>query len=684
MRMLRVAGPLRTAVRLVLALTCVVGSAVLLSSSERRAFTATDRAFYADANLINFVRPGLVVKIVTASIADDGTVKVRFKLTDPQGLPLDKDGVTTPGSISSSLRFVIGYIPQGQRQYKSYIIRNVTSPITNQTATQANSDSTGTYETVADGEYVYTFKNKVPTDFDRHVTHSIGMWAGRDLSEFDLASIRNYDSDVYTWVPDGSAVTVTRDVIRTASCEKCHDPLQAHDERRGIELCVICHQPQSSDPDTGNSVNLPVMIHKIHMGSQLPSVLAGGKYQIIGFQQAVSDFSTVVFPSDPRNCTACHEQDSGAAQANAYLKPNRAACGACHDNVNFATGQGHLDLPQISDNECASCHIPQGELDFDASIIGAHMIPRFSASLPGVVFDILSVTGAGPGLKPTVTFTVKDKSGNNLDITKMQLQLVMGGPTTDYASSVSENVTKATGAGGTYTWTMANALPANATGTYAVGIEGYNSVTLLPDTTIAQTVRDAGANVVKYFSVDGSPVQARRQVVSLDKCNKCHSSLSVHGDNRNRIEQCVICHNPNGTDVANRPANKLPAQTIQFAYMIHRIHTGADSTAEYTIYGYRASVNDFTDVRFPGDRRDCAVCHVNGAKQLPLPDGLLNVTSPRGLLNPMGPATAACTGCHTSVAAASHALSNTTQLGEACAACHATNREFSVPKIHAR
>ena len=65
--------------------------------------------------------------------------------------------------------------------------------------------------------------------------------------------------------------------------------------------------PQTVDPDTGNTVDMKVFIHKIHMGSQLPSVMAGKPYQIIGFNQAVSDWSTVVLPSDPRRCTFCHE-----------------------------------------------------------------------------------------------------------------------------------------------------------------------------------------------------------------------------------------------------------------------------------------------------------------------------------------------------------------------------------------
>jgi hypothetical protein len=76
---------------------------------------------------------------------------------------------------------------------------------------------------------------------------------------------------------------------------------------------------------------------------------------------------------------------------------------------------------------------------------------------------------------------------------------------------------------------------------------------------------------------------------------------------------------------------------------------------------------------------------VNGSEQAPLPDGLLDVTSPRGLLNPVKPTTNACTGCHTDTPTASHALSNTTdKLGEACAVCHSASSDFGVSKVHAR
>ncbi len=57
-----------------------------------RSSPQTEKAYYADANLVAFVRPGLVFKISRRTVATDGTVKVRYTITDPKGLPLDRDG----------------------------------------------------------------------------------------------------------------------------------------------------------------------------------------------------------------------------------------------------------------------------------------------------------------------------------------------------------------------------------------------------------------------------------------------------------------------------------------------------------------------------------------------------------------------------------------------------------------
>ncbi len=665
----------------------LVGMTIALVSATRTSFNKHQRAFYLDEKDIDYLRPGLALKLLSGAAAADGTVTATFSLADPKGVPLDMAGVKTPGPVSVSL--LISYIPKGDTQYVNYTTRIQTSPITNKSATQGSTDSGGKFEAVADGTFKYTFGTKLPSGYDRTATHTIGAYSTRNLSEFNVPN--NFSDDVISFVPDGSKVSAVRDVIRTATCNKCHDPLSAHGgARQKVELCVLCHNPQSTDPDTGNSIDLKVMAHKIHMGSSLPSVKTGKKYQIIGFNQSVVDFSGVVLPSDARNCTFCHEQsgDRKTTQSTNYLKPSRAACGSCHDNVNFATGEGHNDakLVQTTDNQCATCHVPQGELEFDASIVGAHTIPRFSMDLPGTVFELLGVTNGGAGKRPTVQFRVKDRKGRVVPAGQLsRLQLVLAGPTSDFSSYISEDARLApANSDGSHSYTFTASVPATAKGSYAVGIEGYRSITIQQGFPKQQVVSDAGSNQQIYFSVDGSKVAPRRQVVATAKCNSCHDSLSVHGSNRNQIGQCVLCHNPNGTDSAYRPASQGPNQAINFAQMVHKIHTGTNLTREFTVYGFGGSKNDFTDVEFPGDRRDCSACHVNGSEQLPLNENLLPVIDPRGPINPVGAATSACTGCHTSATTASHAKSNTTVLGESCAICHSPTADYSVDKVHAR
>jgi OmcA/MtrC family decaheme c-type cytochrome len=705
-----------------LMLALVVGCAALLQSAgKQQGFTAQDKAYYADQATVDFVRPGLTITVKSVNIASDGTTTARITLTDPKGLPLDRDGITTPGTISTS--FIAANIPSGATQYTAYTTRVQTSPITGVSATQAGSDTGGSYVKNADGDYTYTFGKKLAS-IDRHATHSIGVYGSRNLTEFDLGT--NYASTVYTFVPDGSAVTTVRDVIKNSSCNRCHADVAFHGgSRRGMELCILCHTPQTVDPDTGNSVDMMIMTHRIHAGDTLPSVIAGKPYQIVGNAQRVSDWSTVAFPADIRRCETCHEQTTGAKQASNYLtKPTRAACGSCHDNVNFATGQNHLNLPQVSDSQCANCHQPQGELPLDASIKGAHTLIGPAAAtrtiestdVKGVVVDILKVDNGVAGKAPVVTFTLKDSKGTAIPIESMRtspsrVALVMAGPTTDYGYTsfgadvttggyVSEDVTQLSkcDAGGTCTYTFTHVVPAAAKGTYAIGIEARRGETFLAGTAQAAAVEYGAINKVVYFSVDGSTVAPRRTVVDIAKCNSCHGFLTLHGTNRNQIEQCVLCHNPSETDAARRvsaPAAEKarPNQTVQFAYMIHRIHTGealAEDGADYTVIGFGGSVNDFSEVRYPvftntggvGNTARCSMCHVNGSEGV-LPTGKKDVLNPQGLLNPTPAISAACLGCHAGIPAASHALANTTKLGESCAACHGPNADFSVAEAHA-
>jgi OmcA/MtrC family decaheme c-type cytochrome len=620
---------------------------------------------------------GVVVKIQGAAIAKDGTITVRATIADPNGKPLDRLGVATEGPVSMS--FIAAYIPAGQTQYVSYTTTVAKATLNNNPSqTQAANDSGGTFTTNAIGDYTYTFKTKAPATFDATVTHSIGVSARRDLSAYgNFDEWSTVSNDVYSFVPNGSKVTVTRSVVTTDACNQCHNPLIGHGgSRLEVELCIMCHTPQTINPDTQLTQDMKVLIHKIHRGSSLPSVTAGTPYRIWHRGQW-SDFSDVVFPQDIKNCTTCHAK--GAAQADNWkTNPSAAVCGSCHDDVNFATGKNHVNLPQLDDKQCKNCHVSQATLDFDASIPGAHLIPENSASLPGLVTKIISVDGIAPGAAPKVTFSVMDKAGNPVDINKLTtIRVILGGPNTDYNTGpgkirVSETP-KITSTNGVYVYTMTNPIPAAATGSYTVSVEATNTVTLLPGTTKQRTAVDAAPPVEYYFTVDKSKVASRRQVVDTAKCQACHVNLGfVHGGARASAKECPICHNPALVDGTSN-------QSVNMAWQIHSIHRGENLANPYVL-----GTTNYQEVRFPGDLRDCTTCHLPGTYLVENIGAKADVASPGGFTKTTAPTAAACQGCHDDVGTASHALANTTVLGESCTACHSANEEFSVDRVHQR
>jgi len=712
----------------------VVVVAASLASAPKHQYGPHEKAFYADAQTVEFVRPGLTITVTGASIAANGTITVNYTLTDPNGLPLDAAGITTPGAIS--LSYIAAVLPKGQEDYTAYTTRAAAATVSNPalpTTNQPGADSGGVATATATG-YQYVFKTTAPSGFDATATHTIGIYGSRSLTAYNLGT--NYASTTYNFVPNGSKVTNVHDIIETASCNACHDQLSAHGgSRRGMPMCVLCHTPQNVDPNTGDTMDAKVFFHKIHMGANLPSVVAGGQYIPSVTSHGSPNYSTVEFPTDagltdPRRCTVCHSQTTGAAQETAYLtNPSRAACGSCHDNVNFASGANHAGGIQNDDAQCTNCHVPKGEMDFDASIMGAHVVPAESTLLSGLNVKITGVTGGTAGKTPTLAFTLLNTAGAAVPLSALgSISATMTGPTTDYGSTnfgstvttpgyVTESMATAATctSAGACLYTFTHAIPANAGGTFAIGIEARRTETvpeLVSGATVQTAIEYGAANPVTYFSVDGSPVTPRRTVVQEANCNGCHVNLSIHGTLRNNVEYCVFCHNPNGTDAPTRGSatvaaqKSLPPQGINFAMMVHKVHYGVNMNGtgrNYTIVGFGGSVNDFTNpsdtassvmaVLFPAlspggtplETQNCSLCHVNSSEQNDLSlTALLPVTDAQGPINPVQPITSACTGCHVDIQTASHALSNTTSLGEACNVCHGTGGAYAVDQVHAQ
>ena len=310
-----------------------------------------------------------------------------------------------------------------------------------------------------------------------------------------------------------------------------------------------------------------------------------------------------------------------------------------------------MNLPQVDDNQCAQCHIPQGRTGVRRFHHGrAHRADQ-SATAPGINFQITEGDNGGAGKTPTVTFTVKDNAGNGIPMASLtggsnRLALVMAGPTTRlrlHQLRLGRHHPglrlREPGPHGHLQPAMAPAptpsptrFRRNATGTYAIGIEGRRGLTMLPGTTQQTTTEYGGNNKVLYFSVDGSPVAPRRTVVAIANCNNCHTTplaarresqpdrdvRAVPQPERERFARCV--------QSATVPADKTqPPQGVNFALMIHKIHTGEKLGAaglSYTIVGFGGSHNDFSDVRYPtmtptgttGDTAKCYMCHVNSSE----------------------------------------------------------------------
>lgn len=654
-------------------------------------------------------------EILSAEIVN-GKAVVRFRIADKNGVPLDKEGLLTEGVVET--RFVLSHLQPdaaGPGHYVAYTTTTQTSPITGETAVQPSADASGTFTTIdADtGTYEYAFAADVSGAVATE-THRVGAWAWRDVE-----GERWVGNAVYDFRPDGASTTADREVVDLASCNGCHGRLSAHGGlRRDTRLCTTCHTQDVVDPDTGNSVDFSVMIHKIHRGDELPSVLAGEPYQLIGYMQAVSDYSTVAFPRPVQECNACHNGPDGDVWK---THPIRTACASCHDDVDFgatpAPGKvAHVGGPQANDADCNVCHT--STTSGLESIPTKHLTPFNDPAAPHLDAHVVAVQHTAPGETPEIVFDVQ-VDGQPRDILAnplARLVVTMAGPTTDYAGFVQYTI-QGSGAAGTLTadpagfrYVFPAAVPVTASGSMGFGLEGY--------------IQPGGAtgnryyipNAIGYGAVtDPSPVP-RRDIVTTGQCNACHASLAAHGGTRNTAEYCSFCHDPgnvNDDRVARFEGQSVIARSVDLRTMIHKIHSGTHLTQQpYTLYGFPAPTTtapggtpiDFGKVRYPGDLRSCGTCHVAGSFDLPLAQGLLPTheteltctEDPTADTNShcatrvvsgdtlTGPTASACLACHDAPETRAHANTNTdASTGvEACATCHGPGDTFDEARGH--
>src|SRR5690242_14581996 len=77
---------------------------------------------YLEQTTLDYIRPGLKIKVNSVTIGADRKPVVDLTITDALDQPLDRLGQVTPGAIS--LSFVLSWFDPATRNYTSYITRN--------------------------------------------------------------------------------------------------------------------------------------------------------------------------------------------------------------------------------------------------------------------------------------------------------------------------------------------------------------------------------------------------------------------------------------------------------------------------------------------------------------------------------------------------------------------------------
>lgn len=683
------------------------------------------------------------IEATISSVSINSAPIVEFSLSDADGLPV----IGLPASaISFSIARLIPGTNGDASRWESYLTAEETAdgqaPDVLASATQAVTENgaSGSLQDNNDGTYVYFFATDITAlpnvTYDAALTHRLSL---------EVRGFVPVHNPVYTFRASDGATTglFTRDIVKVGNCNRCHEELALHGEARfETQQCVLCHNPGSTDQDSGNTIDFKVLIHKIHRGANLPSVVAGGSYEIYGFSESEHDFSDVEFPQDIRNCTNCHDpSDPETPDAANYLTvPTREACGSCHDDVNFVTGAGHSDANFAAANsDCTVCHRDGG---FVGPIDESHALLAQRAA-EAYEFNIIDIAGTSPGSFPAVTFSVTDPTNADApyDIQTdapfvqgmgaSRLAVDIGWQTSDYNHEGSQSATSSTGTpaqpisldplfGGAvetgnniFTATSTVPIPATVTGSGIVAIEGHPAADVDGDSAVDR-IPVTGAT--EFFAITDAAAVPRRQVVDLAKCQNCHQSLSLHGENRtDNINLCISCHNPNATDINRRAGAGIDAsnsldgkdeEATDFKRMIHAIHGAAKRENDFVVYGFGGTANNFGDVAFPGRLSNCGTCHLEDT-YYPVGSGVQATTIDTGAdrstafddIN-ITPNAAVCSACHDTSLAQVHMEQNGAAwdvvqgadgllismsrgaVTETCAVCHGPGRIADIELIH--
>jgi OmcA/MtrC family decaheme c-type cytochrome len=537
------------------------------------------------------------------------------------------------------------------------------------------------------------------------------------------------------FVPNGSPITLTRDLVTTDACNECHnkligplstsvledgDPVHGGARFR-TEVCVVCHTTTLG----GGDAEFAPMVHKIHAAAK---------------DFGLGDFSEVTLPQALFNCRKCHKGTDGN---NWMSKPTMTACATCHDIV-FTAGTGtlHGGGEQVDNSICASASCHPNNFTFSRAIPVVHQADDSTPHNPipptGAVsfaYEISSVTTTND--QPVVTFRISTGPTFSTATTPVTLVCNTASGTaantllTGFSRSPSFLVVYALPQDGVTTMTDWNNLgraagqPASVSladvcnetqgsmtgpdgsGFYTATLRGSNNAGTFPAGATLRAVALQGyfTQVTPALSRHTVSVQKgvtgddeRRNVVDPAKCALCHEFFQGHGGNRvYETQVCIMCHVPNltssgrGANPANMNATNRaaltaagydpnnpatwPEKSMNFKDLIHSAHGSAKRENPFQFVRDRGTSGvyfyDFSEITFPGILSDCETCHRPGSYDVNMPSVL-----PSTQVTTDGNAATTVAQDRASVANANDLVNS--PIAAACIACH----DAALPVTH--
>lgn len=440
---------------------------------------------------------------------------------------------------------------------------------------------------------------------------------------------------------DGSAVTITRSMVDTASCNACHTDIayaryDSYDRSphyaNNVQACATCHTTGEKD-SKGSMVE---RAHRWHNGLDGDLVISSYDCTSCHVTEATDDLPNgaewLANTTNDKACLSCH-----ASEQLKHGPEMQFSCATCHDVAQYhltkvdakkaARDAYSVDVTQVSPLQGTSVRdgnsYNTAEITFTVKILDSEGTPLASSPKEAKVFNALraSVSWDMEAGYRMLTTETKD-SGELGRLANHSVNFKFEG-----VDPISSNP-----ATGEYTYVISGQLEddksKNATGviipvgtdlkTGILAIEGQvkadeKTGVPTPDGTLVERIRSKSV----FFTLEGLTDSNRRQIVDNALCASCHGdqAYGYHGRRNDLEQQCVACHNLGNAewDKGHMKLEQAPADPvldhISWNTFVHALH--AQNREEQNMGETSNRV-----FKYPARLNDCAQCHVDGSANL--------------------------------------------------------------------